>query len=214
MLELTDIRKTYGNQLIFSIDQLAFTPGIYWLKGVNGSGKSTFLSLLAGLIPFKGSVLLDGKFCIRKQGASYRQLVNHAEAEPVYPAFLAGNELLDFVVTVKKGSRQQANEIQEVLGIDNYLANVTGSYSSGMLKKLSLLLAFIGQPRWILLDEPFTTLDQASQEALQKLIMQKHKKGISFIITSHHKIEGSSIDFTRTFVFNNQQLIEPIREHS
>jgi ABC-2 type transport system ATP-binding protein len=77
-----------------------------------------------------------------------------------------------------------------------------------MLKKLSLLAAFAGDPSWILLDEPFTTLDHDSQEALCGLIRSRHRQGISFIITSHHDIETSQLVFTRIFTLKDKQLTE------
>lgn len=206
MLQLTDIQKSFGAHAVFSINKLLLAKGIYWLKGSNGSGKSTLLNVIGGLLPFKGDILLNEAISIRKQPVDYRLLVNHSPAEPVYPSFLTGNELVKFICSAKKGTTQQVNEIKDVLGIDNYLSNPTGSYSSGMLKKLSLLLAFIGGPAWILLDEPFTTLDQASQSALCALINQKQQQGISFILTSHHDIETSDIGFNKIFVLRDKQL--------
>ncbi len=208
MLQLNNIEKWYGSHHIFSINDLNLPAGIYWLKGANGAGKSTFMKLLAGLIPFKGDVFIDEKISIQKNPVHYRLLLNHAEAEPVYPSFLTGNELIDFVSTIKKGTKEQVNEIRQILGIDDYLQNPTGSYSSGMLKKLSLLLAFIGQPKWILLDEPLTTLDQSSQKGLCELIMQQQQqKNISFIITSHHDIENNDIRFDKTFILKDKELV-------
>ena len=208
MLELSNIQKWYGSHHIFSIDELKLPKGVYWLKGANGAGKSTLLKLLAGLIPFKGDVFIEEKISIRKDPVHYRLLLNHAEAEPVYPSFLTGTELIEFVRNIKKGTKEQVNEIRQVLGIDDYLQNPTGSYSSGMLKKLSLLLAFTGNPSWILLDEPLTTLDQSSQKALCQLIMQqRQQKNISFIITSHHDIENNDIHFDKTFLLKDKQLL-------
>lgn len=208
MLQLNNIEKWYGSHHIFSINDLNLPAGIYWLKGANGAGKSTFMKLLAGLIPFKGDVFIDEKISIRKNPVHYRLLLNHAEAEPVYPSFLTGNELIDFVSTIKKGTKEQVNEIRQILEIDDYLQNPTGSYSSGMLKKLSLLLAFIGEPKWILLDEPLTTLDQSSQKGLYELIMQQQQqKNISFIITSHHDIENNDIRFDKTFILKDKELV-------
>ena len=210
MILLTDIQKSFGSHLVFSIDDLLLEKGIHWLKGVNGSGKSTLLKIIAGLLPFKGEILLNEKINIRKQPVGYRLLINHSAAEPIYPSFLTGNELIEYVRNIKKGTQQQVNEIKEILGIDNYLQNPTGSYSSGMLKKLSLLSAFMGRPEWILLDEPFTTLDQASQTALCSLIRQQHQNGVSFIITSHHDIETSDIQFNKIFMLKDKQIQETV----
>ncbi|MEO5946464.1 MAG: ABC transporter ATP-binding protein [Chitinophagaceae bacterium] len=207
MLQLKNIKKEFGPHLIYSIDNLELRKGIYWIKGVNGSGKSTFLKMLAGMLPFSGDIFL-GDISITKQQAAYRRKINYSPAEPSYPSFIRGNELVEFIKKLKGGNEQQVMKIKQVLGIDNYTANPTGSYSSGMLKKLSLLLAFIGDPEWILLDEPFTTLDQTSQLALTKLISQKKEEGVSFIITSHHDIESSLIPFTDIYVMNEKQLLK------
>lgn len=166
------------------------------------------MKMLAGLIPFKGEILLDNNISLHKNPLRYRLILNHAEAEPVYPSFLTGNELVEFVSNIKKGTKEQIDEIRKLLRIDDYLQNPTGSYSSGMLKKLSLLLAFIGQPKWILLDEPLTTLDHLSQKALCELIMRQwQQKNISFIITSHHDIENAAIHFHKTFMLKDKQLL-------
>ena len=210
MLQLTDIQKSFGAHPVFSIDKLHLEKGIYWLKGANGSGKSTLLKIIAGLLPFNGEIILNETISIRKQPVNYRLLINHSAAEPVYPSFLTGNELVEFVRSIKKGTEQQVNDIKDILGIDNYLLNPTGSYSSGMLKKLSLLSAFMGRPRWILLDEPFTTLDHASQSALCGLIRKQHQQGISFILTSHHDIETSDIHFTKIFTLKDKQLQDTV----
>jgi ABC-2 type transport system ATP-binding protein len=209
MLYLSNIQKWYGSHHIFNIDELTLPAGIYWLKGANGAGKSTFMKMLAGLIPFKGEILIENNISLRKNPVPYRLLLNHAEAEPTYPSFLTGNELVEFVSKIKKGTREQVHKIKQVIGIDDYLQNPTGSYSSGMLKKLSLLMAFIGQPKWILLDEPLTTLDQSSQKALCELIMQHRQlKNISFIITSHHDIDNNDIHFDKIFLLKDKQLLQ------
>jgi len=207
MLELTSIQKSFSGKPVLDIPSLRLEAGIYWLKGANGSGKSTLFKMLAGLLPGKGDFLIDGISQVKKPVA-YRQLINHSPAEPVFPAFVSGDELTSFVTSVKKGMAQQVKEIKEFLEIGSYTANPTGSYSSGMLKKLSLLLAFIGQPRWILLDEPFTTLDMQAQKNLHALIANRHRSGVSFIITSHHDLETPDLRFTRVFRLKDAQLEE------
>jgi ABC-2 type transport system ATP-binding protein len=208
MLQLRDIKKSFGTHHIFSIGNLQLSKGIYWLKGINGAGKSTLLKIISGQLPFSGNITLNEKISLRKNPVGYRLLVNYSEAEPVFPSFLSGNELIAFVQKIKKGKEKQVEEIKEILQIGNYLENATGSYSSGMLKKLSLLLAFSGQPEWILLDEPLTTLDAASQKNLCKLIMKENQKGVSFIITSHQDIEPTEIIFDKTFLLEDTQIKE------
>ena len=208
MLQLKNTSKSFGSHQVFSIDELRLPGGIYRLKGVNGSGKSTFLNMLAGLLPFKGDIILNDTISIRDKPVAYRRYINHAPAEPLYPSFATGESLVAFVRAVKKGNEEQVQQIRTALDIGHYLANPTGSYSSGMLKKLSLLMAFTGQPAWILLDEPFTTLDQSSQQALAGLIRSYHEKGVSFMITSHHDMDTMDIGFSCQFSFRDKQLRE------
>jgi ABC-2 type transport system ATP-binding protein len=206
MLQLRGIKKTFGKHHIFTIDELNLPPGIYWLKGMNGAGKSTLLKIIAGQLPFAGEILLNEKISLRKNPVTYRQLINHAEAEPAFPSFLAGSELVSFVQAIKNGNERQIATIKETLQIANYIENPTGSYSSGMLKKLSLLIAFTGHPQWILLDEPLTTLDAVSQKKLCALIVQLRKENTSFIIISHQNIEHADICFDQTFILESGQL--------
>ncbi|MET0394219.1 MAG: ATP-binding cassette domain-containing protein [Chitinophagaceae bacterium] len=206
MLELATIHKSFGDHTVLSVGPRRLPPGVYWLRGANGSGKSTLLNILAGLLPFKGDIILNETISIHRHPVAYRQLVNHAPAEPVFPAFLTGTSLVQFARSIKKGNTGQLRQVQETLGIGDYLANPTGSYSSGMLKKLSLLLAFTGRPAWVLLDEPFTTLDQASQQALTRVIRAQHSRDISFIITSHHDIPPADLAFSGVFTVRDKQL--------
>ncbi len=204
MLYIKEIKKYYGSFEVLNIPAIQLSAGKYWIKGINGSGKSTFLKVLAGSLPFKGDILLEGNISIINNPVQYRALVNHAPAEPVYPSFITGRQLVDFYCKVKKCNQGQVDELKQILGIDDYLKNPTGSYSSGMLKKLSILLALTGRPKLVLLDEPFTTLDTQAQHALQYLI--KRRNNISFILTSHHDISLEEIPFTQIFTLKNKTL--------
>lgn len=169
---------------------MALDGPFYWLKGENGSGKSTLFKSIAGLIPFSGQIEVEG-IDINKDRIGYRMIVNHAEAEPSFPTFLTGTELVDFYTTTKKADKQHVAKLMAALGIGAFVGNKTGTYSSGMLKKLSLVLGFIGHPKLILLDEPLITLDQASVSNLMLLIENAIDSGITVIITSHQQLATS-----------------------
>lgn len=192
MLHFNNYKKSYGLATVVSIPHLHLEKGIYWLKGENGSGKTTLLKSVAGIIPFEGSITVNGTD-IRKQRMQYKRVVNYAEAEPVYPSFLTGNDLLRFYLKTKGGSEKDSTTLMQAFGIDKYIHAKAGTYSSGMAKKLSLLLAFIGKPALVLLDEPLITLDRDAVELFQNTIVRHYQAGVSFLITSHQ-------------VFNNPKL--------
>jgi ABC-2 type transport system ATP-binding protein len=190
MLQITNYKKAYGSQPVLAIPQLQLTGGIYWLKGENGAGKTTLLKSVAGLIPFEGEMVVDN-IPLRKQRMLYTRKVAFAEAEPVYPLFLTGSELIRFYEETKGKNKIVTNRLINDLGMQSYLANKVSTYSSGMLKKLSLLLAFTGDSTLILFDEPFITLDADAVKVIQELIADCYWKEISFIISSHQVLEIS-----------------------
>ncbi len=214
MLKFTQINKSFNGTKVLQIQHWSLLQGLYWLQGANGSGKSTLLKIIAGLLPFSGDISLNDTISLHKQPVAFRKLVNYSPAEPQFPPFITGNELVDFTLSINKGTNEQVKYIRDILQIGDFLNNPTGSYSSGMLKKLSLLLAFTGNPQWILLDEPFTTLDHASQEALERLIVHTNQEQkTSFILTSHHDIEANHIAFDGVFKINNQELTVVNTQH-
>lgn len=187
MLQFKDYRKRYGDTDILSISQTTLSSGIYWLRGGNGAGKSTLMRSIAGLIPYDGQIAVHG-MDVRSSRRQYAFTVNHAEAEPQYPDFLTGDDLMRFYTEAKSAPADQAQELAERFGVNAFAGRKTGTYSSGMLKKLSLVLAFTGTPRLVLLDEPLITLDTESVAALLALIETQHLKGTSFVITSHQEL--------------------------
>ncbi len=205
MLQFANVYKTYDQQMVLEISSLRLERNIYWLQGINGSGKTTFLSMLAGLIPFKGDILLDG-INLRKKPLSYRRLVNFAEAEPLYPDFITGLELVSFYQDIRKAANVQTDMLVNLFKMHRFLSMSVGTYSSGMIKKLSLLLAFIGKPSLILLDEPLATLDEGSVHILPDLIRAYNKEfKTCFIFSSHQPFKSYSLAINKILI-NEQSL--------
>ncbi|MBB6236266.1 ABC-2 type transport system ATP-binding protein [Pedobacter sp. AK013] len=193
MLHFNQFEKSYFNHLILKIDNIKIPEGIFWIKGSNGVGKSTLLKAIAGILSFKGDIAI-GTVYLKHHGVSYRKLVNFAEAEPLYPEFLTGFEMVDLFAKAKEAVSGQGDTLITDMGMKPYIHNPVGSYSSGMLKKLSLVLAFLGQPRLILLDEPLNTIDVESLEILYRWINKKYQnEKISFLLSSHQSLDEAKL---------------------
>jgi ABC-2 type transport system ATP-binding protein len=205
MLTITNFVKKYqGNtDPVLSISNCTIETGIYWIKGENGCGKTSLLKSIAGIIPFEGTITLTG-LDIRTNRMAYAQKVNYAEAEPQYPPFLSGKELIDFYKATKGG--QFPDDLFKRLGVEKFMHQKIATYSSGMLKKLSLVLAFIGKPMLILLDEPLIALDVSAVDVLQYAIRDYSKTGVSFIITSHQLFNSELITSATSLVVQEKTL--------
>lgn len=201
-LRINNYSKRFGDKLILSVPSIYLPPDIYWVKGENGSGKTTLLQSIAGLIPFDGEISVAA-ISLRTQPSDYKKIVNYAEAEPFYPDFLTGDDLISFYLSAKKGTNEQVMQLVNSFGIAAYKSAKIATYSSGMVKKLSLMLAFIGLPKLILLDEPLITLDVSAVAKLQELIKIYRDRGVGFLITSHQEVEIPEYAMSRIFVANN-----------
>ncbi|NOW94166.1 ABC transporter ATP-binding protein [Mucilaginibacter sp. SG564] len=207
MLKFQNFKKLYGGFPALKVDELAIEPGIYWIKGVNGSGKSTLLKSIAGTLSFEGDILLDNSISIKKQPVEYRKLVNFAEAEPVFPEFLTGKELIALFAQAKDAQAGQEQHYIDTMQMRAYVNRPVGTYSSGMLKKLSLVLAFMGRPKLILLDEPLITIDTESLKILNTWIAERYKQeGTSFLLSSHQALEYAELPKARELLVEDQTL--------
>lgn len=207
MLNFERFKKLYAGHLVLEIDKMTIDSGIYWLKGANGSGKSTLLKAIAGLLSFEGQISLAPGTELKKQSVAYRKVVNFAEAEPVFPEFLTGQEMIRMFVSTKAGQPGQEQHYLESMQMQHYIQQPISTYSSGMLKKLSLVLAFMGQPELILLDEPLITVDSDSLQVLYSWIVEKHQKdGTSFLLASHQALEHESLSKAQVLRVENRTL--------
>ena len=209
MLLLTNLTKSYNGVTVLTVPDLHLQPGIHYFRGGNGSGKTTLFRTVAGLLPFSGEILLDNQYEINRDPVAYRMRVNYAEAEPIYPTFLTARDLTAFVGKAKQTPAGQVDTLAKMLGVDAFWTKPTGQFSSGMLKKLSLLLSLLGKPRLVLLDEPLSTLDVATAARLFNYIRQiRQEQDVSFLLTSHQDVSLTGLELTGIYQVNNG-LITP-----
>jgi ABC-2 type transport system ATP-binding protein len=205
MLHIRNFQKQYNQHVILKFDELKLSNGIYWFKGENGSGKSTLFKSLAGLLPFEGDVTLNN-INLKKQPIEYRKRVNYSEAEPRFPGFVTAKDLIRFVGKAKDADKQQQDFYTSLFGVDSYFEQNCETFSSGMLKKLSLVLAFFGEPRVVILDEPLITLDENARKVLLNHIKAFSEEKI-FLLSSHQLLDDMEIPVTGIFKIQNQSLL-------
>lgn len=136
-----------------------------------------------------------------------KRIVSYAEAEPQFPLFMTGMDILDICIQSKNGNRNEVEKMLADLGMDNYIHAPMASYSSGMLKKVSIVAAFVGNTKWVLLDEPLNAMDRASVSILYQWIRDATQNGKSFILSSHQPLDTSPLGDMVTLHIVNKQIV-------
>jgi len=190
MLELRNVHKHYSG--IPAVEAVSFTARageITGYLGANGSGKSTTMKMVTGLIePSSGEILFDGE-PIRDDLMTFRQRMGYVPEEPHLYTHLSGMEYLVMVAQLRnmdsKSSSERIHGLLRLFGLHSDRDLSISSYSKGMRQKILLSAALMHNPELILLDEPFSGLDVGSSLILRSLIEELAARGKVVLFSSH-----------------------------
>lgn len=194
MIEFKGVSKTYNGK-VKALDNMNFTVGdgeLVGFIGPNGSGKTTTIKLLSGvLVPDKGTVIVNG-FDVNKEPLKAKASIGYIADNPDVFLRLKGIEFLNFIGDVYKtpaDERKKAiDELAERFELQNALNSQILSYSHGMRQKLMVIAALMHKPKVWILDEPMTGLDPKSSFEL-KALMREHTKAGNSVFFSTHVLE-------------------------
>jgi ABC-2 type transport system ATP-binding protein len=204
---ITNFVKHYNGVTALAFAGWTIEPGVHWVQGENGSGKTTLFRALAGLHPCSGSICFSDGTDLHKHPVAFRKRVNYSEAEPLYPDFLTPKELVRFIGKAKNAAVEQQDRLVDFFGVGDFFEKPCGQLSSGMLKKVSLALAFIGQPQLIILDEPLITLDSHARALLFTAVRTAVESKACVLISSHQALEAEQLSLHSTVRVHHKTLI-------
>jgi ABC-2 type transport system ATP-binding protein len=190
MLELRNVHKQYsGIPAVEAVSFIARAGEITGYLGANGSGKSTTMKMVTGLIePSSGEILFDGK-PIRDDLMTFRQRMGYVPEEPHLYTHLSGMEYLVMVAQLRnmdaKSSSERIHGLLRLFGLHGDRDVSISAYSKGMRQKILLSAALMHNPDLILLDEPFSGLDVGSSLVLRSLIEELAARGKVVLFSSH-----------------------------
>lgn len=161
--------------------------GIYGIVGRNGTGKTVFLKLIAGLIkPTAGEVWVDEKKLTKE--TPIPDSIGVVIEVPGFLPNLSGYKNLKYLASMKNQiGDSEIKKAMERLGLDPKEHKRVGSYSLGMRQKLGIAQAIMENPELLLLDEPMNGLDEASVAKVKNILLDYKKTGKTVILASHHK---------------------------
>jgi heme exporter protein A len=167
------------------------------LMGANGSGKSTFLRLLAGLSRPDGGTLTVGGWSMPREVDRVRAHIGVVAHRPLVYEGLTARENLRFYGRLYGLSGQEADgritALLERVGLRRRADDVTRGFSRGMLQRLSLARALLHEPDILLLDEPFTGLDPAAVALLSQVIADAREAGKTVVMTTHDAAQAITL---------------------
>jgi heme exporter protein A len=192
-IDITGLHFSFGGPAVLKGVDLSIEQGdLITVFGPNGAGKTTLLKILAGLLrPAKGTVLIAGVDAARSP-TSLRRLIGMISHQPyVYPQ-LTGRENLEFYAGLYGlvDPRRKAKQMLEQMQLQTAADTEVGTYSRGMQQRLAVARALLHDPRVLLLDEPFTGLDQQGREHLSGLLRDLRSGERTIVMTTHDIDEG------------------------
>ena len=155
------------------------------LIGPNGSGKTTFIKCVLGLvIPDKGELTLDGECLL--SNPLLRSNIGYMPQIGRFPDHLRVGQILEMMREIRRGTHTRTDEdLVEAFGIDQIAHKTARTLSGGMRQKLSACLAFLFDPGILILDEPTAGLDPVAAEILKEKVRAERSKNKLVLLTSH-----------------------------
>jgi len=187
MIKIQQINKSFGKQQVLKEISLTFERGQgVALIGPNGSGKSTLIKVLLGLVvPNKGEIFFEGR-SINGQ-SKYREQIGYMPQMSRFPANMTVNQLFNMMKSLRSDIKKENYDLDlyKAFQIDLMGSKRLEILSGGMKQKVSAALAFLFDPKVLILDEPTAGLDPVSNEILKEKLKKMIAKGRLVLISSH-----------------------------
>ena len=192
IIQTRDLTKTYGS--IVAVNKLSMDVPrgrIFGLLGPNGSGKTTTLSIILGLI-----ARTSGSFSVFGKDVPHRDALHRIGAiveNPAFYPYLSGrNNLAYFQGISGKSDRGELDRLLDMVGLGARANDKFHTYSLGMKQRLGIAYALLGDPEMLILDEPTNGMDPAGMAEIRDLIRRLGTGGRTVLLSSHllHEVEA------------------------
>jgi heme exporter protein A len=196
VIEISGLIKVYGLRPVLRRVDLSLAPGEFLaLFGPNGAGKTTLLRILATLArPTAGRVMVAG-CSLPDDAADVRRLIGFVAHQPLVYGDLSARENLQFYSRMygleKPGARIE--EMLAAVGLSRRADDLVRTFSRGMQQRLSIARAILHDPPVLLLDEPYTGLDQDAAAALDQVLKEVALRGRTILMTTHDLQRGLAL---------------------
>jgi ABC-type multidrug transport system ATPase subunit len=184
-ITINNLTIRYDDLLVLKDFNAEFGVGLHWLQGFNGSGKSSLLKSLCGIVPIVNNVVNIMGFDLNSQGIEAKSKLCFVPDKPnVYP-FMTGIQFLELIAKVKGVKLTlEIFEFMEAINLTKFKNVAFSEMSFGTRRKFTLCSVYIGNPKVVLLDEPFNGLDKTTTEQFRLWLLEA-RKDKCLLIVSH-----------------------------
>ena len=187
MIKIEDLSLKIKNKELLSHVNIEAKDGqITGLIGYNGSGKTLIMKCVCGFITsYSGKIYIDEKD-MRKHSVEEFNMGIQIET-PSFISFYTGFKNLKSLASLKNRiDDEKIEETMELVGLEPKNKLCVSKYSLGMRQRLGIAQAIMEDPKILILDEPFNSLDYEVSQNIRKILLEEKKKGKTIIITSHN----------------------------
>jgi ABC-2 type transport system ATP-binding protein len=197
-ITITNLTKRFGD--ITAVDDLSLEIGwgeLFGILGPNGAGKSTTVNILNTLLePTDGSAVVDGHDVVFDP-EGVREVIGVCPQQPAFYRFLTGEENISLIgemhLVPKDVLKERINLMVEKIGMEDHIDRQAKEYSGGMIRRVSMLMALVNDPKIALLDEPTVAMDPKSRRAVWDFIRELKAQGKAIILTTHYMEEAEEL---------------------
>ena len=190
MLEVRELTKRYKS--IAAVDGVSFTvkPGeVSGYLGPNGSGKTTTVKMLTGLVePSRGHIFFDGQD-IQRNLIEFRKRLGYVPEEPHLYPYMSGREYLQLVGRLRSIPQGVLNRktdgLLDLFGLHRHRHSAISTYSKGMKQKVLIAAALLHNPDLLIFDEPLSGLDVTSMLVFRNVVNSLAREGKVILYSSH-----------------------------
>ena len=217
VLEVKGVKKKLGKREIIKGLDLSVNEGeIFGFLGPNGAGKTTTIRMLVGLIsPNEGEIVVCGKSVLSEKEQALKNVGAVVENPELYK-YLSGRENLMQIARIRKVSKEEVEELIDIVGLKDRIDDKVRKYSLGMKQRLGLAAALIGDPKLLILDEPTNGLDPSGIIDFRDVVKKaSRERGMAVFISSHILSEVQNLCDRVAFINNGViKSVEDIHDNS
>ena len=216
MITIENLTKQYGKQTVLNIEELTIPTGqSFGLVGNNGAGKTTLFSLLLDLIQPSTGHITNHEVQVNTSEA-WKPFTSSFIDESFLIGYLTPEEYFYFIGDLRGQNKADVDALLaqyedffhgEILGQKKYLRDL----SKGNQKKAGIVASFIGNPKVVILDEPFANLDPTTQIRLKQIIKElATQNDVTVLVSSHDLIHVTEV-CERIVVLNKGEVVKDIK---